>query len=485
MISEENSQQSNITTQDKIWTPEPFSPDWNADPVDLLDAPLNFPYSSDEWDRIFATLLELLSHQDYWVWERAICQLIKAVEMEASQHSICDDYQPKPTEQRVESMFAAIATQAHQNPHIFDTFCARFHFIAEKPPYKGLVLEWLHQLANAEDEQILDPDAIVAAQIYLGIYDDAIWEEVGTMLISLLDHANLNIRACAAYQIGKFYSKVVLSHFSGDELEWAMNDETIRRNQQLVAGMPPLEAMLQQIRNKEIERPGLAGAFWGEISKKSFDAKEWLLDVLEHSPEPEPYIPYFPCNLAFDAHERFSEDADAIRRLLNMGHIDLALMAATDQSRKIAELEPLLIEMGNHTEPEVVRIASWSLAYYYHYLHPHGAKLGYVECVSELPEIDLFLLFTKKEEAQSPYGIVIYTKGDVQMSRAMAQHWVDRIFPNAVRGDRTDDSPSTPSCWYQNGYIKYQSSDLVDSGFVDHVIIGYRSSRPWNPKQFL
>jgi hypothetical protein len=168
--------------------------------------------------------------------------------------------------------------------------------------------------------------------------------------------------------------------------------------------------MMQLIYNKELDRPGIAGAFWDVIPQQGFDAKEWLLDILENSPEPEPYICYFPCNLAFDAHERFSRDAGAIRRLIDMGRVGLALDAATDESCKVASLEPLLIELGNYDDPEIIRRASWHLAYYYHYLHVRGAELGYVELVGELSTIDLFLLFSQKNELESPYAAVIYPK---------------------------------------------------------------------------
>ncbi|NEO28173.1 MAG: hypothetical protein F6K03_15165, partial [Kamptonema sp. SIO4C4] len=211
----------------------------------------------------------------------------------------------------------------------------------------------------------------------------------------------------------------------------------------------------------------------------------WLLDILEQSPDPEPYIPYFPYNLTFDAHERFSRDADAIRRLMHMGRARLALAAATDESCQIAELEPLLIELGYSDDPEMVRIASWQLAYYYHVLHPKGADLGYVELVSGVSEIDLLLLFSRNTEAESPYAAVIYPR-DGYFSLSVAQQWVNRIFPEAIRGIPRDDLSPGLADWYQRGYIDYHRDEQnQDTDAIAGVIIGYRSSVPLHPQDFL
>jgi hypothetical protein len=327
--------------------------------------------------------------------------------MEATQFSDSDDYQPKPTEERFQSILEAIALQTVKKPHLFETFCSECKFLVKDPPYNRLIHEWLEQLAALEEHPTLTQPAILAAQLLLGAYNTS-WQQVGTTLLELLDHDDLTVRACAARQIGKFCSIAFSS--KEENWRWAYDQEKYDRDQQSVIGIPPFDTLMQLIYNKELERPGVAGAFWNSIPKSEFDAKEWLLNILENSPAPEPYIPYLPCDLAFDAHERFSRDANAIRRLIDMGRSGIALMAATDESRKIADLEPLLIELGYHDEPEMIRIASWHLAYYYHYLHPRGAERGYVEAITELSEIDLFLLFSQSNQADHLYAVVIYPK---------------------------------------------------------------------------
>lgn len=482
MVQAEDSQQSVKAVREQIFTPETFSPKWDSDPIDLLDIPLNFPYSSNEWDIIFETFINLLEHKEFQIWYRAIHSLIEALAIEQSQRSNCEDYQPRPLDRRMMSICETIAAQTLNKPKIFEIFCNNFRFLAEESPYNRLLLEWLDQLAADEEREIPTNKAILAAQLFLGAYDST-WQEVGKNLLEMLDDADLQIRACAAHQIGIFYGKSIKKY---EEWEWYI-DENYERNQQAIIGIPPLEVMMQLIYNKEIDRPGIAGAFWNKIPKKSFDAKEWLLNILENSSEPEPSIYYFPCDLAFDAHERFSRDTDAIRRLIDMGRVELALAAATDKSYKIPALEPLLIELGNYDDYKMIRRASWHLAYYYQYLHPLGAELGYVELVSELSNIDLFLLFNPENELESPYAAVIYRKGTNQkLSLEIAQEWVDRIFPEAVRGDPIEPPLARDTDWYQGGCIRYHvSEENTDSTLIDNVIIRYRSQFPWNPKQFL
>jgi hypothetical protein len=453
-MTEETGDRENLETfQDEDQVPETFSFSLDDDPTALLEISLDFPYSSREWDAIFEVLLNLLTRLD--LFDQVINQFIQALEMEASLVSDHEDYQPKPVHERLYRIFQAIAAQTLLTPEIFERFCSRFQFITKNQPYRRLTLEWLEQLA-AENPEFPTQNLILAARIFLGAYDST-WQEVGSWLVTLLDHADLNIRACAADQIGKFCHRA-----SVDQAE-----------------------MMQLIRSKEIERPGVAGAFWDEIPKTGFDAKEWLLDILENSPEPEPYIPYFPCNLAFDAHERFSRDADAIRRLIDMNQVSIALAAATDETERIDAIAPLLIELGNYDAPEMTRLASWHLAYYYHHLHPRGAELGFVELLSDLPEIDLFLLFNSKQVSQSPYAAVIYAKGTGQkLERAIAQKWVNQIFPKSVRGEIRQDLPTSSSHWCERGYVEYCNTD-ADSDALENVIIGYRSSVLWNPKQFL
>jgi hypothetical protein len=244
MIQEEDSQQKLEPAQDQIFTPETFSPEWDSDTSDLLDIPLDFPYSSREWDEIFEHFIDLLDHPERQISISAINRLTHALEMEASQLSNSADYQPKPTEERFQSILEAIALQSSKHPHLFETFCSKCKYLAKEPPYTCLILEWLEQLATLEEHPTLTQSDILAAQLLLGAYNTS-WQQVGTTLLELLDHADLNVRACAANQIGKFCS---IAFSSKDKnWRWMRDQEKYDRDQRSVIGIPPLETLMQLI----------------------------------------------------------------------------------------------------------------------------------------------------------------------------------------------------------------------------------------------
>lgn len=452
-------------------TPTPFAPYWEGrNFAQGLGIPLNREYTTEQWDWIFARFISLLNSQDWIIREQAIARLKTALEVENKQTNRVAERLPK--------ILQAIAHQATLTPDIFEEFCYQFIWLGDDEPYNSLILQWLEQLASDKQRQLPSDEAIEAAKIYFYGYGWT-WAEAGAKLILALDRDDLTIRACAAYQIGKFYARI--QPYSWDD------DEYLQMKQQIAEGIPPIAEMMELIRQKELERPGVAGVFGHECPKDdlSLDYGAWILDILENSPSPEPYIKYFPCNLAFDAHERFSRDADAIRRLMQMGRVYIAVAAATDERHKIAALEPLLIEMGDNEDPEIVRSASWHLAYHYHYLHPKGAELGYVELIADLPEIDLFLLFSGLEE-RTPYAAVIYAKGkDQLLKQKLAVKWVDKIFPNSVRGERRNQRYSN-DLWFSRGFIQYKGNEENEKKKLwENVTIGYRSDTPWNPKEFL
>lgn len=460
--------------------PAPIAPYWEGRTFEeCLNIPLHRTYNRQQWDEIFSTFTKLLASDEPRTRSQAVERLADALKEENRQRSRNSDSSSSAIEERLPAILDAIATQETVTPGIFEDCCKSFlhkaeinfsYLLDEAPLYRNLILQWLDDLEKRDCRQHPTNEAIQAARI---LYDGCgtSWQAARTELLTALDASDLSIRACAAYKIGKFCSQAWLA---------AQHDRLS------TAELPLMEEMMPLIRDKEVERPGIAGAFlWGAPApRKSSLVGEWILDILEHSPSPEPYLEYFPCNLAFDAHERFSRDATAIRRLMQMGRVNIAIAAATEESERIAEIEPLLVEMGNSKEPETVRLASWHLAYYYHYLHPQGAQQGYVEQIANLPEVDLFLLFSPRAENDSPYAAIIYAQGkDEKLSDAIARKWVDRIFPESARGKPL---PELGDRWHQRGSIAYRGrQDNPEQPQWDNVIIGYRSDRPWNPKQFL
>ncbi len=447
---------------------------------------------SDNWDTTFRQFIDAIDRDEYWQHDRAIQSSIEALQNVESSLDI---------EVRMRSILTAIVQKTELHPDLFAAFCSRLDSLVKQQPYQNLVLDWLNTLLLQTDRQTPTTEAILAAQLFLD-QNDRPWQTIGETLIEWLDAADLNLRSCAAYKLGKFCHSLYCNwDWQDDDAEdilnytyledgtwkWAFDPGVYEKYEQLIRGFPAPEDIRNLIRIKEIDRPGIAGAWLQGGGAIDLDLREWILDLLENSPTPEPSLPYYPIDLAMYAHEWYAKDADAIRRLIDMGRTDIAIAAATDEDCKIEELEPLLIELGNCDDPFIVRQASWHLAYYYHILHPNGEKLGYVEQIFEVPEIDLFLLFSDREKSESPYAAVLYAQQkDDLLKHPIAQKWIDRIFPKSVRGSKTGHHGDATSTWYHRGYIDRRWRDRSpNSDYLDRVIIGYRSNIPWNPKQFL
>jgi hypothetical protein len=109
-----------------------------------------------------------------------------------------------------------------------------------------------------------------------------------------------------------------------------------------------------------------------------------------------------------------------------------------------------------------------------------------LESIDELPEVDIFLLFSRHKEIEAPYAVVIYPKQiDCKFTREIADRWVDKIFPPSVRGNLREDEYGSNS-WYRSGYVDYNISEqIIDGDEIDRVTIGYRSNVYWNPRQFI
>ncbi len=440
--------------------------------------------------------INLLSQDDYWVRSSAIIDALKELPIWNGKRN--NRYHRILFKTELQQILQAII--AHADSDTFADFSSKFHdSFKEEQRYQDIAIDCFSELLAMPEQSDHTKTDIIAAQIFFGVYDTT-WREVGEFLLNAIDSSNPNLRVCAAYQIAKFVGDLYSYYFnytyytppntykfncSCGEFPRTMNYE---KYQKRIEGVPPLAEMISFINAKEIEHPGVMSGWKRrcQIIPEDEDYREWIFDIFARSPTPETFSSYFPITLELLAHESFSDDPQAIRRLIDIGRIDIACAAATDEQKKIAGLEPLLIEIGNNDDPEMIRQASWHLAYNYHYLHPRGAEIGYVESIDELPAIDIFLLFSRHQEIESPYTVVIYPKQiDGKFTKETADKWVDKIFPPSVRGNlRENEYGSHP--WYRSGYVDYNSSEqIVDVDEIDRVTIGYRSNVYWNPRQFI
>ena len=124
-------------------------------------------------------------------------------------------------------------------------------------------------------------------------------------------------------------------------------------------GTDPTTELLDWFRNLEAASPGAAGAFL-EGAGWPYDApirdvergymRRWFLDCLRAGVAPQ--IPSVQ-PLEFYAHEYFCRDQEAIREMLRMGRIELAIETATEDSTAQGVLWDVLQEMAASTDPEV------------------------------------------------------------------------------------------------------------------------------------
>jgi hypothetical protein len=167
-MAEEQEPDKVIETLREWITRPPINPYWEGGTYDdNLDIPLDYPYSSIEWDRIFETFIDLFRHENYRIRQTAIARLKTALKSESSQVSNDEDYQPKPIAERMRVIFHSITFQAAITPDIFEDFCAEFKCLATEAPYSGLIFQWLNELSTDEKRQAPTDEAILAARILL------------------------------------------------------------------------------------------------------------------------------------------------------------------------------------------------------------------------------------------------------------------------------------------------------------------------------
>lgn len=458
--------------------PIPLAPYWEGRTYDAaLETSISELATETERGEMYERLFALLDRDDAELRCQAVCCLYNAYRLERWEEAEEMPAGRVSLQERFTRMLAAVEQRLPAQPDLMEEFCSHFNPNLCDPSEIEWIRGWLDRLADQKELYALSDDILLATRILFGAYG-ATWSEAGAALMAVLDHADLNVRACAAYQIGTFCRRL-----APDDPHSYLDDRDLAADQHATEGMRPLADYWELIRRKEIERPGIAGAFWSIAPQWTVEGDEWLLTLLEQA-DPEPYLRYFPCNLGFDAHERFRRDPSAIRRLMQAGRMEIALAAATESNEPIPGMETLLMELGEREEPDFTRLAAWHLAYHYNRLHPRGQRLGFVQHHTMRPDCDLYLLFSQPEEKGNPYAVVLYPKPPaVHWSRKEAQTLQRRLFPYHVRGKvQPDNIPDPNHIWYRRGYVHFAPADPRSSkGDVTHITIGYRSDIFWNP----
>lgn len=197
--------------------------------------------------------------------------------------------------------------------------------------------------------------------------------------------------------------------------------------------------------------------------------EDWFCTILAHRQHPEPNT--LPCSNGIDfyAHEVFGGRSGYVRRLIDMGHRELALEAATEIDDYVEEMEPILIELGDSAEAGICRGASWHLAYHYRRVHPAGEARGFVASRALPAGAQLFINFVRPPEGPPyAYSATIVPPIGETFDEATARTLLDEtVLPESMRGELVPyglpGDGNAPGLWIhgQSANARYAGGALV------------------------
>lgn len=197
---------------------------------------------------------------------------------------------------------------------------------------------------------------------------------------------------------------------------------------------PSLSVLLDNIKTRELERPGLAGPFWHLLNdwfeyeyrekyRSVFDQVEWLLQIMENRRGKEPIFSTFRsvddlvCKLA-------QNDISVLRRLLRLGAYLQCYDLAFEQSEFSEEFKELLIDMGNTDDRGMHVVASCLLAFEYNYVHPHCQSLGVVKRFDQ-DDVSIIVIYGERVPLLS--AAIHPQQG--KLSDSIAWKWINNLLP--------------------------------------------------------
>lgn len=397
-------------------------------------------HTPEEWCSFFADGITLLEHPDDERKNYAIERMTTGIWSEVYQRNKQPEFMPLPAVQRIPPILDAIAKQ---DPSKF--FILRFTvWGAFSADQQSVLSSWL---TAAEAGGILSKDTVAVARIQADLYPTEDWNQAKFILEPLFDHPNALLRAAAAAGFGAMYI-------------WDADN------------LPPLAATMKQVKAMEIERPGFAGSFLGqllmdlgqdgEIEDSGVKLSDWILEIIAKRQVDEPCIPFYN-GIDFHAHEVLSSNPEAVRKLMEFGAESVAAMTATEESHPIVGMQELLEELAFSPDDFVARICSWHLAYHYHFLHPEGHRRGYVQ-LEQRQGVDIFLVFDPAEHGDRPYAATIYPR-DSALDDDLAWRWIDKLIPPHLRPPGKEDEPP-------NGIeeVKPESTSFVYGDYIIEMI---------------
>ena len=227
---------------------------------------------------------------------------------------------------------------------------------AGRKPFAGVVLDWIAALdgrgigmpgtrSALADADTLDRDPPL----------DTFGEE-GPFLIDLLADPHVLRVSAAARRLGTFYG--------------ASGEEGDRAAPSLVAILQHLAA-LPRYRSSAcgafvagfVELGGLEELFGDARLPADFDREAFVLDAFALGGR-EPYLPNAQ-SFWFYVHEHYDFDGPFVGRLIDAGHLYVALMCATEQNQKVEGMQSVLERLTRSDDPWIAAQAAHHLRAFY------------------------------------------------------------------------------------------------------------------------
>jgi len=297
-----------------------------------------------EWDAYYARMIPWLLHADADIRAMCIERLTTCVFWAEGSGPL--DQRP-PLEhmvKRTKWFLSEIETAHEKYDDVIPNLLSEMRFNWPYEDAQRATNAWLEKLLKHPRDKVR-ADVVEGIALINSDMNDAVLARC----FELLDDPSDYLRACAAR---------CLSGLEPDETGHSEAD---------------LFALIQA---KDIERPGIAGPFWSEWhfspEHVEIDPAAWMMEILENRKGPEPEIPFN--GIDFYLHEICDFSPETVQKMMKLGHVGLAVETATEHHGFIADMEPILIELGHNSDKSISDRAYLWLACHYNVVHPKASS---------------------------------------------------------------------------------------------------------------
>ncbi|GGF72446.1 hypothetical protein GCM10007301_35330 [Azorhizobium oxalatiphilum] len=368
----------------------------------LREAPLH-AMSAAEFDVYYPQMAQWLGHEDATIRPAAVERLCMATfRGEPLRGADRDDAKALA---RLAWLLGEIETAALAHRDVLAAFLSELRWHGDDAPFRDPVVAWLDALSDDARFRVAR-DRITAAKVLVGGFGRG--AEARPALVALLDDPSDYVRACAAHRLPET--------FDGE----------------------PFLPFLDWLREKEIERPGIFGPFWGGFAPDAddvpFERSTYLLDIVARRSGPEPDD--MPFNgVDFYLHEVAGNSPAVVRRLMELGEYGTAIMTATEEHEPIEGMAEVLAELGEHENEALAGAAHMHLAMVYGIMHDHANPRVLRHWLEWQPGVDAFAVRQGNGEHWRDVVVLHPAQGAAPFDTATAWRLIDLALPPAVRGE--------------------------------------------------